>query len=155
MWPPSCHAASQWSTLTPRTSPSLTRETGWSDDVMELGVKKNSFDGRGQMCSGAPPPLPFPKKLCTPPSAIKESSLFWREAKHRRGPLFLCGFFFYLVISLSCCSLCLEENLHVVLVCLSCFQEKFLHSFFSARPHHLFSWISCDEILHVYYCYTW
>ena len=31
MWPPSCRAALLWSTPTPRTSPSLTKETGWSD----------------------------------------------------------------------------------------------------------------------------
>lgn len=30
-WPPSSHVASPWSTPTPRTSPSLTRATGWSD----------------------------------------------------------------------------------------------------------------------------
>lgn len=54
-WPPSCHAASPWSTPTPRTSPSSTKETGWSDD--DQGESKRSSAGsRGQTCSGAPHP---------------------------------------------------------------------------------------------------
>lgn len=75
-WPPSCRGASLWSTPTQRTSPSLTKETGWSDVGREDGEKK------GQNCSGATPQNPA---LHTSPS----ESLLLRKEEERRGGFFL------------------------------------------------------------------
>lgn len=87
-WPRSSRAASQWSTPTPRTSPSSTRETGWSDDDHKAA---SAAEGK-KTCSGAPPPPQTSPALHTSPS--KESFLLWREAKHRCCPLLLCRAFF-------------------------------------------------------------
>lgn len=104
-WPPSCHAASPWSTLTPRTSPSSTKETGWSDD--DQGESKRSSAGsRGQTCSGAPHPQTLDKSENTVVTHFSSVELF------------------YLIISVSRCRLCLEGNLHVVLVRLSSVSKR-------------------------------
>lgn len=148
MWPPSCHAASPWNTPTPRTSPSLTKETGWND-----GGEGENRRNTGRMEVPHPPAVSHP---CTPHLDIK-------EPKHRYdhlSSLFLVFFCLYLVICLSRCGLCSVEGLHVAVVGLSSVPRVvFLSLFFrihsSAPTTRLcFGWISCDEIPHVYYRYT-
>lgn len=133
-WPPSCRAASPWSTPTPRTSPSLMKETGWSDDDQgesKHGGKRQRWQQRTNKVQVSPI-----VKLCSPHLSVKKSFLLWwkkKKWKHHCCPLFLSETFFYLVISLSCRRLCSEGNLYVVLVCLSrlfkrsCSVRSFLH----------------------------
>lgn len=107
MWPPSCHAASPWNTPTLRTSPSLTKETGWND-----GGEGENRRNTGRMEVPHPPAVSHP---CTPHLDIK-------EPKHRYDHLSSLSFFFfclYLVICLSRCGLCSVEGLHVAVVGLS------------------------------------
>lgn len=150
MWPPSCHAASPWNTPTPRTSPSLTKETGWND-----GGEGENRRNTGRMEVPHPPAVSHP---CTPHLDIK-------EPKHRYdhlSSLFFVFFCLYLVICLSRCGLCSVEGLHVAVVGLSSVPRVvFLSLSLFFRIHSsapttrlCFGWISCDEIPHVYYRYT-
>lgn len=81
MWPPFCLAASLWSTQTPRTSLSLMKETGWSDDqwgkFKKKGQRTNIFR------------CPNPQNLQSTPHPSNSPSDFF--------PFRL----FYLVISVS------------------------------------------------------
>lgn len=86
MWPPSCHAASPWNTPTPRTSPSLTKETGWND-----GGEGENRRNTGRMEVPHPPAVSHP---CTPHLDIK-------EPKHRYDHLSSLFFFFFVVYILS------------------------------------------------------
>lgn len=66
-WPPSCHAASQWSTPTRRTSLSSTRATGWSDRPSggRERKRKKMQQQRTNMFRCSPPSLPpQPCGLC-------------------------------------------------------------------------------------------
>lgn len=67
------------------------------------------------------PPIPKP---CSPHLAIKESFLLWTKAKTPSSHTFPPSSFFYLIISVSRCCLCLEGNLHVVLVGLSSVSKR-------------------------------
>lgn len=130
-WPPSCRAASPWSTPTPRTSPSLTKETGWNEGG-EGEEKAAAEDKRVQVT--IPPP--------TPNLAIKEE-------KRRYRPLFpLSGFFIssYLCLVVVCVQWRVSTSPSSVFLV---FQEKFF-SFafilFCTTTQPCFCWISCDEI---------
>lgn len=134
MWPPSCHAALLWSTPTPRTSQSLTKETGWSDGDQRDGGKKAALatkDKRVQV-----PPLPKPPHS-TPRHQRVLSTL--ERSETSLLPTFPLSSFF------------ISSYLRLVVVCVRrrsspspssvslVFQEKFLHSFFSALPRDLVS----------------
>lgn len=149
MWPPSCHAASPWNTPTPRTSPSLTKETGWND-----GGEGENRRNTGRMEVPHPPAVSHP---CTPHLDIK-------EPKHRYDHLSSLFFFFFVYILSYVCLVvvCVQwrdstSPLSVFLV----FQESFFSLSLFFRIHSsapttrlCFGWISCDEIPHVYYRYT-
>lgn len=134
-WPPSCHAASPWSTLTPRTSPSSMKETGWSD-VDGRDVKKRKRKKKKQRwwqrtnvfrCP------PNPQTLHSTPRHQRVLSTLGRiqTSLSPTFPLSSFFFFFYLVISLSCCGLSSERNLQVSLICLSSVSGRSfsIHSF--------------------------
>lgn len=73
-WPPSCRAASPWSTPTPRTSPSSTRAIGWSDG----GGKRERIGvgTTGRISSGTPIQNPAPAHQTRPvfPSGVFTTS---------------------------------------------------------------------------------
>lgn len=120
MWPPSSRAASPWSTPTPRTSPSLTKETGWNEGGE--GKKEAALaaeDKRVQVT--IPPP--------TPNLAIKEE-------KRRYGPLFPpSGFFIssYLCLVVVCVRWRVSTSPSSVFLV---FQEKFLFCIRSFLHYH-------------------
>lgn len=120
-WPPSCHAASLWSTLTPRTSPSLTKETGWSDG-----------DQAEDKCVQVPPYNPA---LHTSPSESPFCSGKRQNIVVAHFSSVALFFFFYL----SRCGLCSKENLHVTLVCLSSVPRELFEYILCALPHILVS----------------
>lgn len=135
--PPSCHAASLWSTPTLRTSPSSTKETGWSNDDWKES-KRRIAGNRGQRCSGAPIP-----KSCSPHLAINESLLLWTKARTSSLPTFPpSSFFFFFSISSYLCLVvvCVRRGISVLFLSVSSVSKRsFLQSVFSALPHDLVS----------------
>ena len=96
-WPPSCHAASLWSTPTPRTNPSLTKETGWSDLGKIEGGRKCGKGNRERTRSGAPIPKPL-RSTARPPGPANSGE----KQKHRWSPTIpLLSLFLYHQISIS------------------------------------------------------
>lgn len=81
-WPPSCHAASPWSTLTPRTSPSSMKETGWSDvDGRDVKKKKEKAalvaeDKRVQVSPQPPNPALHTSPSKSPFYSGKDPNIF-------------------------------------------------------------------------------
>lgn len=150
-WPPSCHAASPWSTPTPRTSPSSTKETGWSDD--DQGESKRSSAGsRGQTCSGAPHPKALqstPRHQRVLPTLDKSENTV--VAHFSSVELFFISSYLCLVV------VCVWRGISTSSLSVSLVspREVLAFSLFCTTTRPCFCWISCDEIPHVYYCYTW
>ena len=132
-WPPSCPGASRWSTPTPRTSPSSTKETGWSDGRQRDGGKnkiKAAVAGEDKLVQVHPPPEalhPTPRHQSPHHSGRRGTSLLPQLPP---PPIEV----FYLVISLVSSWIVLGgQSPHRPLVRLLVFQQRFfLHSFISA-----------------------
>lgn len=127
-WPPSCPAASPWSTPTRRTSPSSTKETGWSD-----GGRQEDGEEDDRHVQVLPPPHKKKPALHTSPST---SPFYSGKKRNMVVSHFFSVELFYLVISLSCCGLCSEESLHVALVRLSSVQRRVFFCIHSSLHNH-------------------
>lgn len=146
-WPPSCHAALLWSTLTPRMSLSLMKETGWNDGG-QVDVGGSSGGRRGQTCSAAPQTLHSTPRHQTLLSTGKRKETLLLPS----FPLSSSFISSYRCLVVICVWRRVSTSPSPVSLV---FQDKFfafIH--FCTTKQTCFRWISCDKIPTVCYYYT-
>lgn len=145
-WPPSCRAASPWSTPTPRTSPSLMKETGWSED--DQGEDKQS--------SG----VPHRQTLQSTPLCQKVLPSLVGKKKKKKGNIIVAHFssvkLFFISSYLCLVVVCVRRGISTSSLCVSLIstREAVPFDLFCTATRHCFRWIFRKETPHVYYCFT-